>query len=136
LFGTGLVASLAGRARRRQTVEAETQAGIIGLLNTITHAAAAGENSDRLAAEGIYTLLDARRVVIRRGLPDHEVVVADIGEPEAPLDVDGLTSSMAEATSLTGAIGRPRNRWSGGCDPPKGPSSSWSSSTSPLVVSS
>jgi hypothetical protein len=50
------VASLAGRARRRQTVEADTQAGIIRLLNTITHVAAS-ENSDQLAAEGIHTLL-------------------------------------------------------------------------------
>ena len=43
LFATGLVASFAGRARRRQTVEADTQAGIIRLLNTVTRAAAAGE---------------------------------------------------------------------------------------------
>ena len=55
LFGTGLVASLAGRARRRQTVAADTQAGIIGLLNPITRAAAAGENTDQLAAEGLHT---------------------------------------------------------------------------------
>src|SRR5678815_1530325 len=47
LFGTGLVASLAGRARRRRTVEADTQAGIIRLLNAITHATAAGENTDQ-----------------------------------------------------------------------------------------
>ena len=61
LFGTGIVASLAGRARRRRTVEADTQAGIIRLHNTITRAAAAGEGIDRLAAEGIYTLVDARQ---------------------------------------------------------------------------
>jgi hypothetical protein len=96
LFGTGLVASLAGRARRRLTVEADTQAGMIRLLNTITHAAAAGENVDHVAAEGIHTLLDARRVVVRRGVPDNEVVVADIGESEAPLDVDSLTHLDAE----------------------------------------
>jgi K+-sensing histidine kinase KdpD len=100
LFGTGLVASLAGRAHRRQTVEADIQAGVIGLLNTITHAMAAGESTDQLAAEGIYTLLDARRVVIRRGLPDHEVVVADVGEPEAPMDLDGFTQLDAEGHVL------------------------------------
>jgi K+-sensing histidine kinase KdpD len=101
LFGTGMVASLAGRARRRRTVAADTQAGIIRLLNTITRAAAAGEEgTDRVAAEGIYTLLDARRVVIRRGLPDHEVVVADVGEPEAPLDLDGFTQLDAEGHVL------------------------------------
>ena len=102
LFGTGLVASLAGRARRRQTVEADTQAGVIRLLNAITRAAAAGENSDHLAAEGILTLLDARRVVIRRGGPDNEVVVADIGEPDAPLDLGSLTQLDAEGHLLDG----------------------------------
>ena len=114
LFGTGLVASLAGRARRRQTVEADTQAGIIRLLNAITRATAAGESSDRLAAEGIYTLLDASRVVIRRGLPDYEVVVADVGEPEAPLDADGLTQLDAEGHILDGRLRPPTGpvvRW-------------------------
>jgi hypothetical protein len=114
LFGTGLVASLAGRARRRQTVVADTQAGVIRLLNAITRAAAAGENSDHLAAEGILTLLDARRVVIRRGGPDNEVVVADIGEPEAPLDVGSLTQLDAEGHILDGRRRPPRGsvvRW-------------------------
>ena len=115
LFGTGMVASLAGRARRRRTVAADTQAGIIRLLNTITRAAAAGEEAiDRVAAEGIYTLLDARRVVIRRGGPDSEVVVADIGEPEAPLDLDSLTRLDAEGHILDE---RPR--------PPRGPVVRW-----------
>jgi K+-sensing histidine kinase KdpD len=102
LFGTGLVASLAGRARRRQTVAADTQADIIRLLNTITRAAAAGANSDQLAAEALYTLMDACRVVIRRGLPDREVVVADVGETEAPLDLDTLTPLDAEGHILDG----------------------------------
>jgi hypothetical protein len=87
-------------ARRRQTVEADTQAGIIRLLNTITRAAATGENSDQLASEGIYALLDARRVVIRRGDPDNEVVVADIGEPGAPLEVANLAQLDAEGHIL------------------------------------
>jgi hypothetical protein len=114
LFGTGLVASLAGRARRRLTVEADTQAGIIRLLNTITRAAAAGENSDQLAAEGIHALLDARRVVIRRGGPHHEVVVADIGEPEAPLDLEGLVQLDAEGRMRNGRLRLPQGpavRW-------------------------
>jgi hypothetical protein len=113
LFGTGLVASLAGRARRRQTVAADTQAGIIRLLYTITRAAAAGEDTDRLAAEGISALLDARRVVIRRGHPDDEVV-ADVGEPGAPLDADGLTRLDADGHILDG-----RRR------PPRGPAVRW-----------
>jgi len=114
LLGTGLVASLAGRARRRLTVEADTQAGIIRLLSTITHAAAAGENTDRLAGEGIHTLLDARRVVIRRGDPDHEVVVADIGEADAPLDIDHLTRLDAEGHIVDGRSWPPNGsvvRW-------------------------
>lgn len=114
LFGTGLVASLAGRARRRQTAEADIQAGIIHLLNTITRAAADGEDTDQVAAEGIHRLLDARRVVIRRGPPDDEVVVADVGEPEAPLDLDHLTHLDAEGHVLDG---RPR--------PPRGPMVRW-----------
>ena len=114
LFGTGLVASLAGRARRRQTVAADTQAGIIRLLNTITRAAAAGEDADQLAAEGIYALLDARRVVIRRGQPDGEVVAADVGEPGAPLDADRLTQLDAEGHIFDGRLRPPRGpavRW-------------------------
>jgi hypothetical protein len=46
LFGTGLVASLAGRARRRQTVPPDTQAGIIRLLNGITRLDAEGHVLD------------------------------------------------------------------------------------------
>jgi hypothetical protein len=114
LFGAGLVASLAGRARRRQSVAADTQAGFIRLLNTVTRAAAAGESSDYLAAEGIATLLDARRVVIRRGGPDTEVVVADVGEPEAPLDVDSLAHLDGDGHILDGRLRPPRGpevRW-------------------------
>jgi hypothetical protein len=80
----------------------------------ITRAAAAGEHTDRVAAEGLYTLLDARRVVIRRGDPDHEVVVADVGEPEAPLDLDGLTRLDADGHILDGRLRPPRGpmvRW-------------------------
>jgi K+-sensing histidine kinase KdpD len=136
LFGTGIVASLAGRARRRRTVEADTQAGIIRLLNTITRAAAAGEGIDRLAAEGIYTLVDARRVVIRRGAPDNEVVVADIGEPEAPSTWTASPASTPKGTSSTSGRSRPGGRWCGGCDLPRGPSPSWSSTGSPSASSS
>ena len=90
------------------------RAGIIHLLNTITRAAAAGEDTDRVAAEGIFTLLDARRVVIRRGDPDNEVVVADVGEPEAPLDVGRLTHLDADGHILDGRLRPPRGpmvRW-------------------------
>ena len=58
--------------------------------------------------------MDARRVVIRRGDPDHEVVVADIGEPEAPLDLDTLTQLDAEGHILDGRLRPPTGsvvRW-------------------------
>jgi len=58
--------------------------------------------------------MDARRVVIRRGDPDNEVVVADVGEPEAPLDLDSLTHLDAE-----GHILDERSR------PPRGPVVRW-----------
>jgi K+-sensing histidine kinase KdpD len=112
LFGTGLVASLAGRARRRRTAEVDAQAGIIHLLNVIARAAAAGETTDQIAAEGLSALLDARRVVIWRGDPDHEVVAADVGDREAPLHVDHLTRLDAEGHLLDGR-------------PPKGPAVRW-----------
>src|SRR4029450_5264829 len=38
-FGGALVPSLAGRARRRRMAEADAQAGILQLLNTVTRAA-------------------------------------------------------------------------------------------------
>ncbi|HEY7606997.1 MAG TPA: DUF4118 domain-containing protein [Actinomycetes bacterium] len=107
LFGTGLVASLAGRARRRRTAEAEIQGGIIQLLNTVTRAAAAGEDTDQVAADGLADLLDARRAVIRRGDPEHEVVVADVGEHEAPFDMDHLTHLDADGHILPAGPRRP-----------------------------
>jgi hypothetical protein len=106
------VASLGGRARRRRTAEADAQAGIIQLLNTITHAAAAGEHTDQLAAEGLAALLDARRVVVRRGDPEHEVVAADVGDHEAPLDADHLTNLDGEGHIVGARPSRePAVRW-------------------------
>jgi hypothetical protein len=42
----------------------------------------------------------ARRVVIRRGDPDHEVVAADVGEAEAPVDAGNLAQLDAEGHIL------------------------------------
>jgi hypothetical protein len=53
-------------------------------------------------------------VVVRRGDPDHEVVVADVGDPEAPLDPDGLTRLDADGhvvAARPGPAGRPVVRW-------------------------
>lgn len=93
---------------------------------------AVGESIDRLAAEGIYRLLDARRVMIGRGDPDREVVVVDIGEPEAPLDVDHLTHLDAEGHILDGRLRPPGVGGAVGATLPKGPSSSSSSTGSPF----
>jgi hypothetical protein len=59
--------------------------------------------------------LDARRVVIRRGDPDHEVVVADVGKPEAPFGMDHLTHLDADGHILPAGRGQP----------PTGPAVRW-----------
>jgi hypothetical protein len=52
-------------------------------------------------------------------------------------EIDGEGVAWAAAGFVASlVIGRPGSRWCGGCDPPRGPSSSWSGSASPLVVSS
>ena len=53
-----------------------------------------------------------RRVVIRRGDPDHEVVSADVGDREASLDIEHLTRLDAEGHLLDGR-------------PPRGPAVRW-----------
>ena len=77
LFGSGLVASLAGRARRRSGTEARQQANAIRLLNAITQAVATGADADRLAAGGLRQLLDVQRVTITRRGPAGQTVAAD-----------------------------------------------------------
>jgi len=84
LLATGLVASLAGRARRRLAIDARQQADALRLLNTIAQAVAtsgAGEvgiDADQAAVEGLRDLLGARRVLVRRSGPTGAAVVADI----------------------------------------------------------
>jgi hypothetical protein len=88
LFGSGLVASFAGRARRRSGREARQQADAIRLLNAITQAVAAGADADRLAAGGLRQLLDVQRVTITRGGPAGQTVVAaDAAEGGQPPDL-------------------------------------------------
>jgi K+-sensing histidine kinase KdpD len=89
LLATGLVASLAGRARRRLSVAADEQAGLLQLLNAVAATAAAGGDADRVAVDGIHQLLDASRVAIRRSAPDGETVV-DAGQPDTAFDADDL----------------------------------------------
>jgi hypothetical protein len=90
LFAAGIVASLAGRARRRSSVEARQQAGALRLLNAITQTVAGGGDADRAAAEGLYELLDARRVIIKRSEPTGETVVADVGRTDEAPDARDL----------------------------------------------
>jgi hypothetical protein len=87
------------------------------------------EDTDQVAADALAALLDARRVVIRRGDPDHEVVVADVGKPEAPFDMDHLTHLDADGHIRPAGRGQPPTgpavRW---VRAPEGPSSSSSGS--------
>ena len=91
LFATGIVVSIGGRVRRRSAAVAEAHADAIRLLHRVTETAAAGGAVDRVAAEGLQRLLDARRVsVLRRG-PDGFAVIVDVGDTRPPLDLEALT---------------------------------------------
>jgi hypothetical protein len=92
LFGTGMVASLAGRARRRSTAQTQEQTGALRLLNTVTQAVAAGDigDADRAAAEGLHDLLNACRVIIKRSGTTGQAVVADVGRTDEPIDTREL----------------------------------------------
>jgi Domain of unknown function (DUF4118) len=92
LFGSGIVASLAGRARRRSTSQARQQTDALRLLNAITQTVAAGAtgDADPTAAEGLYHLLTADRVTIKRTGPTGEAVVAEVGRTDEPLDTQDL----------------------------------------------
>jgi K+-sensing histidine kinase KdpD len=90
LFAAGVVASLAGRARRRSTVEARQHSDALHLLNAITQMIAAGGDAARAAAEGLYGLLDADRVIIKRTGPTSEAVVADVGRTDQAADAHDL----------------------------------------------
>jgi len=91
LVATGVVVSVGGRVRRRSAVAAEAHADAIRLLHQLTETAAAGGAVDRVAAEGLQGLLGARRVSILRRGPAGFAVTVDVGETQAPLDVEALT---------------------------------------------
>jgi K+-sensing histidine kinase KdpD len=92
LITTGLVVSIGGRVRRRSAALAERHTNVIRLLHRVTEAAAAGEAAvDRVAAEGLHRLLDARRVSILRRSPEGFAVAVDIGETGLPIDLEALT---------------------------------------------
>jgi K+-sensing histidine kinase KdpD len=91
LVTTGIVVSIGGRVRRRSTAVAEAHAKVIRLLHRVTETAAGGGAVDRVAAEGLHGLLDARRVSILRRSPDGFAVTVDVGETHLPIDLEALT---------------------------------------------
>jgi K+-sensing histidine kinase KdpD len=92
LVATGIVVSIGGRVRRRSAAVAEAHAKAIGLLHRVTETAATGGGAvDRVAAEGLHELLDARRVSILRRSPDGFAVTVDVGETHLPIDLEALT---------------------------------------------
>jgi K+-sensing histidine kinase KdpD len=91
LVTTGIVVSIGGRVRRRSVAVAEAHAEVIRLLHRVTETAAGGGAIDRVAAEGLHRLLDAHRVTILRRSPDGFAVTVDVGETQAPIDLEALT---------------------------------------------
>jgi K+-sensing histidine kinase KdpD len=92
LVTAGIVVSIGGRVRRRSAAVAEAHARVIRLLHRVTETAATGGGAvDRVAAEGLHELLDARRVSILRRSPDGFAVTVDVGETQLPIDLEALT---------------------------------------------
>ena len=91
LVVTGIVVSIGGRVRRRSAAIAQAHADAIRLLHRVTETAAAGGAVDRVAAEGLQRLLDARRVSILRRSPAGLAVTVDVGDTQRPLDLEALT---------------------------------------------
>jgi K+-sensing histidine kinase KdpD len=100
LLATGLVAGLAGRARRHLAVAVDEQAELAGLLHTVAQAAAHGQNADQIAAERIRQFLDARRVAIQRIAQAGMLTVADAGDRDVPLDTSQLLHLDEEGRAL------------------------------------
>ena len=91
LVATGIVVSIGGRVRRRSAAVAEAHAKAIRLLHHVTEAAAAGDVAvDRVAAEGLHQLLDARRVSVLRRSPEGFAIAVDVGETNLPIDLEAL----------------------------------------------
>ena len=91
LVATGIVVSVGGRVRRRSAAVAQAHADAIRLLHRVTETAAAGGAVDRVAAEGLQRLLGARRVSVLRRSPAGFAVTVDVGDTQAPLDLEALT---------------------------------------------
>jgi K+-sensing histidine kinase KdpD len=91
LFVAGIIASLGGRVSRRASVEAREEAAALQLLNAVNLAAARGSrDADRVAADGLHELLEARAVFVVRCEPGGERVVADAGDHDGLPDLAAL----------------------------------------------
>lgn len=114
LFASGVVASLAGRARRRSTTQTRQQTDALRLINTISQTVAAGAagDADRAAADGLYNLLDADRVTIKRTGPIGESVATEVGTTHERLDPRDLPHLDQQ-----GRLPRGFGLWHGGRPP-------------------
>jgi K+-sensing histidine kinase KdpD len=91
LLLAGLLASLGGRATRKARVEAREEADVLQVLTAVNLAAArTGLEADRVAADALRDLLDARAVRVVREGPDGDLVVAQAGQVDVDLDLDRL----------------------------------------------
>lgn len=90
LFAAGLLASLGGRASRKAGERVREDEDAIRALHAISQAAAGGNSPDRVAAERLLALLDARAVQVVRDSGQKDQVVAAAGEPVGELDLDAL----------------------------------------------
>ena len=90
LFAAGLLASLGGSARRRAGTRVREDEDAIRALHAISHAVATGERPDRVAAEQLLVLLDARAVQVVRDGGQRDRLVAAAGEPLGELDLEAL----------------------------------------------
>jgi K+-sensing histidine kinase KdpD len=90
LFAAGLLASLGGRASRKAGERVREDEDAIRALHAISQAAAGGNSPDRVAAERLLALLDARAVQVVRDSGQKDQVVAAAGEPVGELDLNAL----------------------------------------------
>jgi K+-sensing histidine kinase KdpD len=103
LFVAGLIASLGGRVGRRASVEAREEAAALQLLNAVNLAAARGDrDADRVAAEGLRALLEARAVFVVRDEPGGERVVAEAGMHDGLPELAALPHLDEEGRIPTG----------------------------------
>ncbi len=103
LFVAGLIASLGGRVSRRASVEAREEEAALRLLNAVNLAAArGGRDADRVAAEGLHELLEARAVFVVRDEPGGERVVAAAGMHDGLPELASLPHLDEEGRIPTG----------------------------------